>query len=380
MPARPSIFISHSSQDLQFARLLQRRLQGQGVDAWLDDLQLHVGDALTDTIARALKQHDYLIVVLSRASVASKWVNKEITLARNGKGRRRKATIVPVLLDRQALKKLPQALRDLKYVDFSTRQFFEVALAQVMELIGHGLSRLPKKRGIEKIEFVRGDAISAALRANITRLLADYQAYIRRLGFRSRDGALDMAFERDASFISSYDPTYDRIVTHEAYAGEEDYLRRDYTHHALVTTRPEQWRRSGRDWSLAALESGLAAYFPCSFRDHHLFGDGAARILGQEVPLFDLTNMRRFGEIEDNAESVATAGLEVWGGAFWQVRAALGARRADTLLWRVWCEFKAAPRRNDLAFARLLVKLAGTQHERIARIFVERGLALSRRR
>src|SRR5215468_7675847 len=100
---RPSAFISHSSKDLQFARLLQRRLQGQGVDAWLDDLQLHVGDALTATIADALKKSDYIVVVLSRVSVASHWVQKEIELARNPTGRKRIAKLVPVLIDKRAL-------------------------------------------------------------------------------------------------------------------------------------------------------------------------------------------------------------------------------------------------------------------------------------
>jgi hypothetical protein len=222
--------------------------------------------------------------------------------------------------------------------------------------------------------------LSASLRANIERLLLDFQAYVRRLGFRSRNGAFDMAFERNAQFISYYDPTYDRIVTNEAYAGEEDYLRRDYTHHALVTTRPELWRRTDTDWHLAAIESGLAAFFPCSFRNHHLFGDGAARIAGEAVPLFDLTNTRRFAEIEHDAESVATAGLEVWGGAFWQLRALLGSRRADKLLWLAWCEFRAQTRRSDAEFVRLLLKLGGEAHadqrHGIAAVFRARGLAV----
>jgi hypothetical protein len=245
--------------------------------------------------------------------------------------------------------------------------------------MGRGTPAAGRQSHLERIEFIHGDQLSAALRRNIERILVDYQAYLQRIGFRSKFGAFEMSFERTRKFISYYDPQYDRIVTNEAYAGEEDYLRRDYTHHALSTTRKDLWTRGQSNWTVAAIESGLAAYFPCSFKGGHLFGDGAAHIAGQSVPFFDLTNIRGFAEIEKTDDSIATTGLEVWGGAFWELRAQVGTRIADRLLWRAWSALSTRARRSDLAFLRCLLALdreayAGRHATRIKTIFSERGL------
>jgi hypothetical protein len=132
---------------------------------------------------------------------------------------------------------------------------------------------------------------------------------------------------------------------------------------------------------LAGIESGLAAYFPCSFKGSHLFGDGAAHLAGQSVPFFDLTNTRQTHEIEKNSESVATAGLEVWGGAFWRLRAELGSSIADRLLWRAWSATHAGARRFDLEFMRCLSRLdaagyKGRHTRQLREVFAERGITV----
>jgi len=380
---RPRAFISHSSKDLPFARRLGERLRSQGIDVWLDDLQLKAGDALTGTISRAVQQHDFLIVVLSPASLASAWVRKEMKLAKPGRSHGRAARLVPVLLKRPAVKRLPQALRDTKYVDFSDNKTFEIGLAQLLDLMDDGTPATGRRPRIERIEFIHGDRLTAALKKNIERILLKYEVYTHRLGFRSKYGAFEISFESTDAFISYYDSQYDRIVTNEAYAGEEDYLRRDYTHHALAMTRQGLWNHASQNWDLAGIESGLAAYFPCSFKGSHLFGDGAAHIAGQSVPFFDLTNTRTASEIEKTSESVATAALEVWGGLFWQLRAQLGARIADRLLWRAWSKLRARVRRFDLELLRCLLRLDVESHQgrhsaQIRTAFAERGLAAGR--
>jgi len=376
---RPSAFISHSSLDMPFVRRLGDRLQGQGIDVWLDDVQLKAGDVLTATISLALEQHDFVIVVLSKASLASAWVRKEMMLAVKRSSRKHLATLVPVLLERKAANRLPRMLRDTKYVDFSDHRMFEVGLAQLLDLMGPDLPVIGHRSHVERIKFIDGGQMSAALRRNIERMLIAYQAYLHRIGFRSTYDAFEMSFEQTNEFISYYDPQYDRIVTNEAYAGEEDYLRRDYTHHALSTARKDLWARAQADWTVAAIESGLAAYFPCSFKGSHLFGDGAAHIDGETVPFFDLTNTRGFAEIKKNNDSIATTGLEVWGGAFWELRSQVGARIADRLLWRAWSVLSTKTRRSDVDFLQCLLELdhevhVGRHAIRIADIFSERGL------
>jgi hypothetical protein len=381
---RPSAFISHSSLDLPFARRLGDRLQGQGVDVWLDDMQLKVGDVLTATISMAVEQHNFVVVVLSKASLASDWVRKEMMLAAKRSSSKHLARLVPVLLERNAANRLPRMLRDTKYVDFSDHKQFELGLAQLMDLMGSELPVAGRRMRLERIEFIDGERLPAALRRNIQRMLIAYQAYMHRIGFRSKYDAFEMAFEQTNEFISYYNPQYDRIVTNDTYAGEEDYLRRDYTHHALATARKDLWNRGQVDWTLAAIESGLAAYFPCSFKGSHLFADGAAHIDGESSPFFDLTNTRGFAEIKKNNDSIGTTGLEVWGGAFWELRAQVSARIADKLLWRTWSALSTKTRRSDINFLQCLLELDREEYEgrhatRIADIFSERGLKIRRK-
>jgi hypothetical protein len=379
--ARPRAFVSHSSKDLPFARRLAERLRAYGIDVWLDDLQLKVGALLTETIAGAVRQHDFLIVVVSKASRLSPWVRKEIQMAAARTRRRGGACLVPVLLERPGGFRLPASLRDTKYVDFSDHKTFEIGLAELLDLLDEGLPAR-RARGIERIEFIGGDQLNAALKRNIERILFKYQAYTRRLGYRSKNRAFEIEFDSTTELISSYDVTYDRIVTNIQYAGEEDYLRRDYTHHALAMARTDLWNRAGTNWNLAAVESGLAAYFPCSFKGNHLFGSGAAHLTGQREPFFDLTNNRHGSEIANTTESVATDGLEVWGGAFWRLRAELGANIADRLLWHAWLAVRPRARALDREFIRSLMRVDAQRHERryarhIKEVFAERGLPLN---
>jgi hypothetical protein len=379
MKSRPSAFISHSSKDLPFARRLEERLRARDIDVWLDDLQLKAGDVLTGTIAQAVKSHDFLIVVLSNASLASDWVRREMRMAGNRRPGGRRARVVPLLLQRRAASRLPPTLRGTKYVDFSDHKTFEIGMAQLVDLMYDGAVGTERRRNLERIEFIHGDLLTEPLKRNIERILVEFQAYTHRLGFRSRNGAVEMSVETTTAFISYYDPVQDRIVTNIAYAGEEDYLRRDYTHHALATARADLWNRGSASWELASIESGLAAYFPCSFKNSHLFGEGAAHLVGESAPFFDLTNTRQMHEIKKSSDSVATTGLEVWGGTFWRLRAEFGRTVADRLLWRAWSSMRAGVPRFDVEFIRCLSSLdaetyKGRHTRRLRAIFAERGV------
>jgi tetratricopeptide (TPR) repeat protein len=88
-PARYKAFISYSHKDEAWASRLQRRLENfklpnKGDTRWplrpvfLDRSELASGPDLSDSVNRALKASDALVVVCSPAAAASKWVNAEI--------------------------------------------------------------------------------------------------------------------------------------------------------------------------------------------------------------------------------------------------------------------------------------------------------------
>jgi TIR domain/Pentapeptide repeats (9 copies) len=73
-----SCFISYSSKDADFVKYLKERLRGELISAWLDfDNIVHSGQ-LTEQIKIAVSKHDKLLIVLSKSSLESDWVKKEI--------------------------------------------------------------------------------------------------------------------------------------------------------------------------------------------------------------------------------------------------------------------------------------------------------------
>lgn len=71
------VFLSHSSADKVLARRLARDLQAAKVDVWFDQWEIQVGDKFAQRIDQGLEAVDFVVVLLTRASVASEWVDRE---------------------------------------------------------------------------------------------------------------------------------------------------------------------------------------------------------------------------------------------------------------------------------------------------------------
>ena len=114
--SKASVFVSHSGKDKLFVLKLVEALGKHLINVWLDKHEINVGDSLVGKISEALEKADYLIIVLSQASVSSRWVQEELNAALTnqiaGKG-----VVLPVLLEDC---KLPVLLRNRLYADFRT--------------------------------------------------------------------------------------------------------------------------------------------------------------------------------------------------------------------------------------------------------------------
>jgi uncharacterized protein YjbI with pentapeptide repeats len=73
-----SCFISYSNKDQKFAELLHRDLHRKGVRCWFAPKDLPIGSETRSRIDDAIRRHDKLLVVLSKHSVKSPWVQKEV--------------------------------------------------------------------------------------------------------------------------------------------------------------------------------------------------------------------------------------------------------------------------------------------------------------
>ncbi|HEY7740137.1 MAG TPA: toll/interleukin-1 receptor domain-containing protein, partial [Steroidobacteraceae bacterium] len=90
--SRPAVFLSYARADQDRAARLAAALEAGGFDVWWDAL-IEGGAAFAKSIEAALEKCDAVIVVWSRASVASDWVLDE---AARGRDLRK---LVPVSID-----------------------------------------------------------------------------------------------------------------------------------------------------------------------------------------------------------------------------------------------------------------------------------------
>jgi hypothetical protein len=107
------VFISHTAADKPFVRRLAARLEKSHFHVWLDEHDLIAGDPLPESIGEALQAAKVILVVVSEASVASKWLRYELNVAteRMIKGECR---VIPIVIDDTPL---PAEVRGLLYAD-----------------------------------------------------------------------------------------------------------------------------------------------------------------------------------------------------------------------------------------------------------------------
>jgi formylglycine-generating enzyme required for sulfatase activity len=128
---KPTVFISYCHADRQFVDMFADRLKASGVNVWIDKWMIKVGDSITDKINEGIGASDWLILVLSRASVKSKWVRQEMNAAtiRNIE-QGKHAFLLPALIEECDI---PQLLQDRKYANFKDDP--EQAFQELLEVI-----------------------------------------------------------------------------------------------------------------------------------------------------------------------------------------------------------------------------------------------------
>ncbi len=123
-------FISHSSKDKAFVRQLAADLVASGVQVWIDEQRIRVGDSIPERVAQGVAESDFFLVVISAASVNSPWVKKELNQALVHEIEKRRVRVMPVLLDKV---ERPETIREKKYADFT--ESYAEGLEELLESI-----------------------------------------------------------------------------------------------------------------------------------------------------------------------------------------------------------------------------------------------------
>jgi len=93
-----SCFISYSTSDQDFADRLYADLQANGVRCWFAPHDVQGGRKIHEQIDEAILIHDKLLLILSEASMSSKWVKTEIANARAREQQQDRHMLFPITI------------------------------------------------------------------------------------------------------------------------------------------------------------------------------------------------------------------------------------------------------------------------------------------
>jgi hypothetical protein len=99
-----SCFISYSSKDQEFADRLYADLRTKNVVCWFAPHDMRIGDRIRSRIDEVIHVHERLLLVLSKHSISSDWVEKEVETAFEQERKGKKTVLFPIRLDNTILK------------------------------------------------------------------------------------------------------------------------------------------------------------------------------------------------------------------------------------------------------------------------------------
>lgn len=122
------IFISYSHENKDFVDQLATQLVHRNVNVWLDRWELSIGDSIIDKVQDAVDGASALLVILSKASIASEWCKRELSSGFLRELEEKRVVVMPVLLEDC---EIPLFARGKMYADF--RANFDDGLKTVVE-------------------------------------------------------------------------------------------------------------------------------------------------------------------------------------------------------------------------------------------------------
>lgn len=127
------IFLSHTHTDKPFVRKLAADLEAHGVQYWLDEAEIKVGESLIEKIRQGLDSVDFVAAILSPNSIASPWVQRELDVAMNQEIAGRQVKVLPI---QYRPCELPGFLLGKFYADFTNDENYSSSLKRLVESMG----------------------------------------------------------------------------------------------------------------------------------------------------------------------------------------------------------------------------------------------------
>lgn len=119
-----SCFISYSSNDSNFAGQLHLDLQNKDVRCWFAPEDLKIGDKFREKIYESISRQDKLLLILSKNSVKSTWVEDEVEATFEREERENRVILFPIRIDDYVLeseKAWARKIRGIRHIGDFTR-------------------------------------------------------------------------------------------------------------------------------------------------------------------------------------------------------------------------------------------------------------------
>ncbi|MDQ3743440.1 MAG: hypothetical protein M3444_03565 [Acidobacteriota bacterium] len=236
---------------------------------------------------------------------------------------------------------------------------------------------------LESFTAEPSSGMTPEMESKLRPVLEEFQQYLSKAGFRiASSGEVKYRVvegDKKTGLIDGYVSFYENrtLTVARQHLGDSDLIRHEYMRHVLDPDFPDSHNYNDpRWWSYFAVNSGLAIYFPCSFKKTPSFAPGD-KDLG-----YELKSGKRFNGRPRNMEAADSVGNEVWGSAFWELREKIGDPSvADNLLALSWVSWQPGDPDDDLfaAFVKKMIEVdqsrfSGQHVTTIQEIFRRRGL------
>jgi hypothetical protein len=138
--AHNSCFISFSGNDRNFIEKIGDDLQREGIRCWYAPEEMKMGDTIRQQVDQLIRIQDKLLVALSKFSVESPWIQKEVEAAIEEERNRNRAVLFPVRLDNGCMDAEKDWLDNLQknhqIYDFTAWENWEAYYTQFSRLLG----------------------------------------------------------------------------------------------------------------------------------------------------------------------------------------------------------------------------------------------------
>lgn len=173
------VFISYSTKDRLLANRLYNELRDRDFSVWIDRVEIRPGDSLSDKIRQGITTADALVVLVTRNSIKSKWVQREVRMAISREKKNGGPRVIPLVLEPS---RIPKNLKAKLYVSITRKNL------KLPEILGALYPNSYILRiGLNKQDLtVDEESICAGLHEYYRQSKRDIRVYIDNHNFNAR--------------------------------------------------------------------------------------------------------------------------------------------------------------------------------------------------